>query len=102
MGLKWVSMYCPQTSFVVSVDSDMMINIVTLVKRLSTMPKTKFAEGHLQTNIPVSRAKTNKCYMPKEEFADNLYPPFLQGACYAMSRDAANEPVRVRMTVTVP
>ncbi|XP_033636066.1 beta-1,3-galactosyltransferase 5-like [Asterias rubens] len=89
MGLKWVSMYCPQTSFVVSVDADMMINIVTLVKRLSTMPKTNFAEGHLQTDIPVIRAKTSKWYMPKEEFAENVYPPYLRGVCYSMSRDAA-------------
>ncbi|XP_071804775.1 beta-1,3-galactosyltransferase 5-like [Asterias amurensis] len=89
MGLKWVSMYCPQNSFVVSVDADMVINIVTLVKRLSTMPKTNFAEGHLRTDTPIIRKKKHKCFVPKEEWADNLYPPFLMGACYAMSRDAA-------------
>ncbi|XP_071790315.1 beta-1,3-galactosyltransferase 5-like [Asterias amurensis] len=89
MGLKWVSMYCPQTSFVFSVDADMMINIVTLVRRLSKMPKTDFAEGHLRTNVIVERGKKSKWYIPKEVYAPKRYPPFLNGACYAMSRDVA-------------
>ncbi|XP_071790347.1 beta-1,3-galactosyltransferase 5-like [Asterias amurensis] len=92
MGLKWVSMYCPQTSFVFSVDTDMMINIVTLVKRLSTMPKTSFAEGHLRTDVIVERGENSKWakwYIPKEVYAPERYPPFLNGACYAMSRDVA-------------
>ncbi len=89
MGLKWVSMYCPQTSFVFSVDADMMINIVTLVKRLSKMPKTDFAEGHLRIDVIVERNNRSKWYIPKRVYANPRYPPFLNGACYAMSRDVA-------------
>ena len=87
MGLKWVTLFCPQASYVLSIDSDMTLNIVHLVRRLIRKPRVNFAEGHLRRDPLPHRHKSSKWYTPLEMYPEPTYAPFLNGACYVMSGD---------------
>ncbi|XP_038047183.1 beta-1,3-galactosyltransferase 1-like [Patiria miniata] len=92
MGLKWISMYCPNVTYVASVDADVMINVNNLVTRLSDKPRRQFAEGSLRAKAaPVRDSKGNakKWYTPKEVYPEATYAPFFPGSCYVMSGDVA-------------
>ncbi|XP_038054413.1 beta-1,3-galactosyltransferase 1-like [Patiria miniata] len=100
MGLKWVALFCRQASYVLSVDSDMTLNIYNLVVRLIEMPRTSFAEGNLRADPKPHRSRESKWYTPYDMYPEPTYAPFLNGACYAMSGDVAisvyRESVHVR------
>jgi hypothetical protein len=40
MALKWISLYCPQASYILKTDDDMIVNTFTLLKHL------KFLDSH--------------------------------------------------------
>ncbi|XP_022104947.1 beta-1,3-galactosyltransferase 1-like [Acanthaster planci] len=94
MGLKWVATFCPQASYVLSIDSDMTLNIYNLVVRLTQMPRTSFAEGNLRVDPRPHRKRESKWYTPYEMYPEPSYAPFLNGACYAMSGDVASSVYR--------
>ncbi len=69
MGLRWVSTWCPETTYVASIDSDIMLNVYNLVQRLTNKPKLLYAEGSLKTNWTPYRdpnGVSNKWYTPVE------------------------------------
>ncbi|XP_033642566.1 beta-1,3-galactosyltransferase 1-like [Asterias rubens] len=89
MGLRWVTLFCPQAEYVMSIDSDMVLNIVHLVRRLVKKSRVNFAEGHLRTDPLPHRHKSSKWYTPLKMYPEPTYAPFLNGACYVMSGDVA-------------
>ncbi|XP_033629538.1 beta-1,3-galactosyltransferase 1-like [Asterias rubens] len=103
MGLRWASTWCTVATYVASVDSDIMLNVYNLVKRLIDKPKLLYAEGSLKTNWTPYRdpdGASNKWYTPVELYPEPTYPPFFPGGCYVMSSDVAStifkESVHVR------
>ena len=90
MGWKWVSSNCPNASYALTIDADMMLNIRNLVLRLEKMPRTNFTEGNLRIGYPPIKLYSSKWYISKDEYPKATYPPFLNGGCYAMSLDVAS------------
>lgn len=92
MGMKWVTTYCSQASFVMKTDSDMFVNTEYLIKKLLrnfTLPKTDYFTGSLMTGYQPHRDNTSKWYMPKEMYPEDEYPSFCSGTGYVFSTDVA-------------
>lgn len=89
MMLEWLAANCDKVSYVIKIDSDMLLHVNNLVKLLLD-PKT--AKEHYMTGLvwwhsPVLRNPFNKFYMPWSVIAESEYPPYPLGMGYIMSLD---------------
>ena len=95
MGLHWMVIYCPKTSFVMKIDDDVMINIYKLVYFLQVIKQTepnlsKFFYGLTYTASP-RRSKSSKWYVDYSEYKYSLYPTYCAGVGYILSTKAATK-----------
>lgn len=87
MGLHWASTYCPQSTYVMKTDDDVYLNLKNLVRLLNQSPIHDFIVGHLfEHSLPV-RDKASKWHVSEMMFPGSVYPPYLSGMAYVMSRD---------------
>ncbi|KAM4750439.1 beta-1,3-galactosyltransferase 5-like isoform 1-T2 [Anableps anableps] len=87
--LEWLAQHCGKASFVIKIDSDMLLhvnNLVTLLLELKT-PKENYMTGLVWWHSPVLRNPFNKFYMPHSVIAEPEYPPYPLGMAYVMSLD---------------
>ncbi|KAH9499866.1 Beta-1,3-galactosyltransferase 1 [Bulinus truncatus] len=89
--VKWVSVYCPGSVFVLKADDDMYINVPLLVDRLQKQIVfgSTFLLGGLHSNTSPFRDTKSKWYVTKDEFTDKFFPNYLSGTAYAMTTTAA-------------
>ncbi|XP_063797591.1 beta-1,3-galactosyltransferase 2-like [Pseudophryne corroboree] len=98
MGFIWVATYCPQATYVMKTDSDMIINTEYLVNKLlkpNQPPRTNYFTGCLMENYHPIRDKNSKWYMSPDIYPDNKYPPFCSGTGYVFSGDLAQKIVNI-------
>ena len=85
MALKWISIYCSKTKYILKVDDDIVANTFTLINHL------KFLDKHhpnrqntilclLWTAMMVMRDSKSKWYLSKEEFPFDKFPPYCSGS----------------------
>uniref|UniRef100_UPI0037E7C85D beta-1,3-galactosyltransferase 5-like n=1 Tax=Semicossyphus pulcher TaxID=241346 RepID=UPI0037E7C85D len=89
MMLEWLNAHCVKASYVLKIDSDILLHVQNLVKLLLD-PKTakqNYMTGLVWWHSPVLRDPSNKFYMPKEVIAEPEYPPYPLGMAYVMSLD---------------
>lgn len=79
MGLKWASIYCSNSKFIMKVDDNVFVNSIKLIDYLNRL---------LDTNIPISnsffckswfnstvrRDNKSKFYVSREDYIENIYP----------------------------
>ncbi|KAK6990452.1 beta-1 3-galactosyltransferase 1 [Biomphalaria glabrata] len=89
--MNWVSMYCPDSLFVLKADDDMYINVPRLVARLQKQMALGpcFLIGALHSNTSPFRDSKNKWYVTKAEYPEKYFPNYLSGTAYAMTTSAA-------------
>lgn len=101
MLLKWVSQYCPNVQYVLKTDDDMYVNVPNLVNTLARLPvKTNVIYGVLFRKAKPNRNPSAKWFVPKDQFDGDMFPDYLSGTAYAMSRDVT--PKLLEQTATVP
>ncbi|XP_076314638.1 beta-1,3-galactosyltransferase 1-like [Tachypleus tridentatus] len=87
MLLKWVSKFCENVRFVMKTDDDMYINIRNLLKMIyMVLNQSNIMIGYLFTRVKPDRKRGNKWYVSQSEFPDRVYPKYLSGTGYVMSR----------------
>ncbi|XP_043940728.1 beta-1,3-galactosyltransferase 2-like [Protopterus annectens] len=101
MAMQWVSMFCPNVSYVMKVDSDVFLNTKHLVKFLHPeMPlKTNYFAGYKVLNAKPVRIKKRKFYVPLELYELDYYPPYCLGQAYAFSGDLAKKIYNIAQTI---
>ncbi|XP_041641774.1 beta-1,3-galactosyltransferase 2-like [Cheilinus undulatus] len=89
MMLEWLSAHCVKASYVLKIDSDMLLHVQNLVKLLldPNTPKQNYMSGLVWWHSPVLRDRSNKFYMPREVIAEPEYPPYPLGMAYVISLD---------------
>ncbi|KAK7495686.1 hypothetical protein BaRGS_00013133 [Batillaria attramentaria] len=87
--LKWVSLYCNTSRFVLKADDDMYVNVPNLISALRAEKKTVFVMGHTFTGARPVQNKNSKWYTPLEDFNEKVYPRYTSGTAYSMSTKAA-------------
>nr|XP_054761744.1 beta-1,3-galactosyltransferase 1-like [Lytechinus pictus] len=93
MSLKWAVNFCSDTEFVMSIDDDVMLDVVTLVHDLESLPmeqQSGFFLGKPNTYPPVRNAYS-KWYIPRELYPEDTYPVSPFGHGYVMSQDVVQK-----------
>ena len=90
-GCKWTSTYCKSAKLILKADDDALINVYSLFRHVESLQRTgKVINNTILCNVisgahPV-RTK-NKWKVTKEEYPDNLYPPYCPGLGLIMTGD---------------
>ncbi|XP_013871270.1 beta-1,3-galactosyltransferase 5 isoform X2 [Austrofundulus limnaeus] len=87
--LEWLSKYCSKVSYILKIDSDVLLHVKNLVELLlnPNTPKQNYMTGLVWWHSPVLRSRFNKFYMPISVFPEPEYPPYPLGFAYVMSMD---------------
>ncbi|XP_041790201.1 beta-1,3-galactosyltransferase 5-like [Chelmon rostratus] len=89
MMLEWLAAHCVKASYVIKIDSDMLLHVQNLVKLLldPSTAKQNYMTGLVWWHSPVLRNPFNKFYIPRDVIAEPEYPPYPLGMSYVMSLD---------------
>lgn len=89
MMLEWLAAHCLKASYVMKIDSDMLLHVQNLVKLLldPSTAKQNYMTGLVWWHSPVLRNPFNKFYMPRDVIPEPEYPPYPLGMSYVMSLD---------------
>ncbi|XP_071941155.1 beta-1,3-galactosyltransferase 1-like [Antedon mediterranea] len=87
-GFQWIRDFCQNTTFVLKIDSDILVNYRSLVPHLVESPTASFVEGHHTSAQPV-RNKYRRWYTPEELYPESTYAPYAAGPSYLMSSDVS-------------
>lgn len=87
--MEWLALHCTKVSYVMKIDSDMLLHVPNLVKLLldPSTARTKYMTGLVWWHSPVLRNPFIKFYMPRDVIAEDEYPPYPLGMAYVMSLD---------------
>ncbi|KAH9496740.1 UDP-GalNAc:beta-1,3-N-acetylgalactosaminyltransferase 1 [Bulinus truncatus] len=91
--LNWVSEHCQNSQYLLKADDDVYVNAPLLARQLVKMStgsfsKVNFVLGGIGSRKPHGN-KESKWYTSKKEFNGYVYPPFVSGTAYAMTRRTA-------------
>uniref|UniRef100_A0A2L2YDT5 Hexosyltransferase n=1 Tax=Parasteatoda tepidariorum TaxID=114398 RepID=A0A2L2YDT5_PARTP len=88
MLLQWVSQFCPNVQYVLKTDDDMYVNVANLLNMLIRVPvKSNVMYGVLFKKAKPNRNSAAKWFVPKKQFDGSVFPDYLSGTGYVMSRD---------------
>ncbi|XP_036819942.1 beta-1,3-galactosyltransferase 1-like isoform X1 [Oncorhynchus mykiss] len=85
--MEWLSSRCPNASYAMKIDSDMFLNVNTLVNMLLHAPTQNYQTGLVAQWAAVLRDHNSKWYLPKEVFPEPVYPPYALGLGYVFTLD---------------
>ncbi|XP_051978373.1 beta-1,3-galactosyltransferase 1-like [Xyrauchen texanus] len=87
--MEWLSRNCPQASYAVKVDADVLLNIKNLINMLVSLNtvQNNYMSGLVWFESPVMRDPFNKFYLPYDVYPKEKYPPYPLGMCYIFSMD---------------
>ncbi|TSS97576.1 Beta-1,3-galactosyltransferase 2 [Bagarius yarrelli] len=102
MGMHWVSSFCPNTKYVMKVDSDMFVNTEYLHKKLlkTNIPRKMYFTGYLMRGYKPNRNRDSKWYMPPDLYPSESYPTFCSGTGYVFSGDMAKRIYTTSLSIT--
>nr|XP_046189786.1 beta-1,3-galactosyltransferase 2-like isoform X1 [Oncorhynchus gorbuscha]XP_046189787.1 beta-1,3-galactosyltransferase 2-like isoform X1 [Oncorhynchus gorbuscha] len=93
--MEWLSSRCPNASYAMKIDSDMFLNVNTLVNMLLHAPTQNYMTGRVAQWAAVLRDPNSKWYLPKEVFSEPVYPPYALGLGYVFTLDLPRKLVEV-------
>ncbi|XP_006821578.1 beta-1,3-galactosyltransferase 5-like [Saccoglossus kowalevskii] len=99
-SLYLVTKYCPAAEYILKADDDVFINYFSLVPFLSKSPRKDYAVGFKHYKATPVRWRKSKWFTPKHIYRERVYPPYLAGTAYVMSRDVALRVHNVATAVT--
>lgn len=104
-GIKWVSRYCDNVTFVIKSDDDILIDMHALMEQMnSTEIKSYGTKNLIMCNqwvrMKVIRDKKSKWYISEEEFPDEFFPPYCSGSVFIMSIDAVKRMYQASLDTT--
>ncbi|XP_029362091.1 beta-1,3-galactosyltransferase 2-like isoform X1 [Echeneis naucrates] len=99
--LEWLHAHCTSASYVIKVDSDILLHTENLVKLLvdPRTPKQNFMTGLVWWHSPVLRNPLLKFFMPRYVIAEPEYPPYPLGMAYVMSLDLPGKILSVSLQI---
>ncbi|KAG8195490.1 hypothetical protein JTE90_010794 [Oedothorax gibbosus] len=91
MMLKWATEHCSKANFIMKTDDDMFVHLPNLFRLLKTKKKTAAKNlllGCLIKGATPVKDWHSKWYVPDSIFPGRVYPPYLSGTGYVLSRNA--------------
>ncbi|KAL8624648.1 hypothetical protein ACOMHN_045183 [Nucella lapillus] len=89
--LKWVTMFCNMSKYVLKTDDDMYVNVTNLLSALrrESQSHSTFVLGSVFTGAVPVQNKKSKWYTPLKQFNVSVYPRYVSGTAYSMTMSAA-------------
>ncbi|KAH9503743.1 hypothetical protein Btru_066534 [Bulinus truncatus] len=92
--LRWASLHCPRSKFILKSDDDMYVNVPllvnTMIKILESPTGTDlFIVGRLHKGVEPIRLRRSKYYTSEKMYNDTVFPLYVSGTSYAMTNKAA-------------
>uniref|UniRef100_A0A4W4E5Q8 Hexosyltransferase n=1 Tax=Electrophorus electricus TaxID=8005 RepID=A0A4W4E5Q8_ELEEL len=85
--MEWLASHCRNASYAMKIDSDMFLNVNTLMNKLFQAPRQTYITGLVASSGMVLRDPHSKWYLPKDIFPEDYYPPYALGLGYVFSLD---------------
>ncbi|XP_073507046.1 beta-1,3-galactosyltransferase 2-like [Phyllobates terribilis] len=104
MGMEWVTKFCPSASYVMKIKHDIFLNVDYLIHNVlhPNLPvRTNYFTGAIVKNVKPLRNKVDKCFVSKEIYANDTYPPYCTGDGYVFSADMAKKIYDVAQKIRV-
>ncbi|XP_018327138.1 beta-1,3-galactosyltransferase 5-like [Agrilus planipennis] len=99
--LEWITVKCPNATFVLKTDDDVFINIPRLLKYLVDQNFTERAiYGKIAKYWKPSRDQRSKHYVSFPEFNGTIYPEFTTGPAYVFPAFLSQELFQASLTHT--
>ncbi|XP_052281082.1 uncharacterized protein LOC127878596, partial [Dreissena polymorpha] len=91
-GLRWAQENCPNTTYVLKTDDDIVVDIHRVVRLMKAYIENKWGKknilaGYIWPHMNVDRNKSSKWYVSPEEFPKPFYLKYCSGSSYLMSTD---------------
>jgi len=91
-GLRWVSTYCTDVTYVIKSDDDIFIDMHALMAEMQSQKVREYGTTRLimcnqWLRMKVIRDKNSKWYIAKSEFHEDYFPPYCSGSVFIMSLD---------------
>ncbi|XP_073950470.1 beta-1,3-galactosyltransferase 2-like [Choristoneura fumiferana] len=95
MGLQWASTNCSEAVYILKVDDDTVFNWEKTYKLIKSLRlKGDFFMGYMLNDTKPVRKHLNKWYVTWEEYPRDDYPPYLSGALYITTPNAARRVIK--------
>lgn len=98
---EWVDSYCSRVPFMLKTDDDMFINIpllLTLLEKQRLAKRSMF--GRLARKWKPERNAQSKYFVDKAQFKAAIYPNFLTGPAYLVTRDSVHDMYQQALNMT--
>lgn len=92
--MEWLATYCQNATYAMKIDSDMFLNVYTLVNMLLQAPRENYMTGLVAKGAIVLRNPNSKWFLPKYVFPEDFYPPYALGLGYVLSLDLPNKLIK--------
>ena len=91
-ALKWISLYCPNSTYVIKSDDDIFIDMPKLIDYMNGSDVKKHGTKNVimcnqWLRMKVIRDKKSKWYISKQEFPDDFFQPYCSGSVFVMTSD---------------
>jgi len=80
--LRWISINCLKSTYVMKADDDLIVNINLLLEKLTTFKSG--ITGRVLTGLHPNRDVLNKQFVPESIYPNSTYPGFATGSAYIM------------------
>ncbi|XP_070185165.1 beta-1,3-galactosyltransferase 1-like [Littorina saxatilis] len=97
VGLDWARHHCPQASFILKTDDDTFVNLPLLTTFLLQRGRNNSLYGHPYFASEVARK--GRWAVPQSAFPFPVYPVYMSGTGYVVSKDAAEKIVEASKNV---
>ncbi|XP_052888994.1 lactosylceramide 1,3-N-acetyl-beta-D-glucosaminyltransferase [Anopheles moucheti] len=94
MSLQWATQHCRGAKYLLKMDDDIVFDPFYIQNYLSDLNQGVEQQAHLLAgymfrNKKVIRLQANKWYVSRDEFAADVYPPYLSGWLYITNQKTA-------------
>ncbi|KAL3880014.1 hypothetical protein ACJMK2_032286 [Sinanodonta woodiana] len=91
-GIKWVTQCCQNTTYVLKIDDDIVLDIHRLLRFLKAYVGHKWGfQGllmcHVWSKMDVQRNSSSKWYTSKEDYPKDYFLQYCSGSAYVMTPD---------------
>ncbi|GFS24902.1 beta-1,3-galactosyltransferase 1-like [Elysia marginata] len=89
--VRWTSLFCPHSKFLLKADDDMYINVPLLLSmlRIQLERGPLFILGRVHHGVSPYRYVSHKWFVPYSQYKYKQFPNYVSGTAYSMSTAAA-------------
>ncbi|XP_069107998.1 uncharacterized protein [Argopecten irradians] len=94
MAFNWAMSVCPQADLILFHDDDYHVQydkLASYIRELSRSKVTGLYIGSLAVNAPPYREKNDRWYLSYDDYPYNIFPPYIGGGAFVVSRDVAQK-----------